>query len=121
MSRGATNTFDRAPPPGGNAAESLEARPPARKTGNSAWRADLHHQNAAISARDIASALGCKTPPDAGGNYQCSCPGPLHKRGDCNPSLSVKDGRNRRPLLYCFAGCTYDEIVAALRAAGVPV
>jgi hypothetical protein len=76
---------------------------------------------ARMNAREIASALECKTPPDAGGNYQCRCPGPLHRRGDRNPSLSVKDGRNGRTLLYCFAGCTYDEIVAALRARRVRI
>jgi hypothetical protein len=70
-------------------------------------------------ASDIARALGCATPPDANGNYQCRCPGPSHRNGDRTPSLSVKDGRNGRPLLFCFAGCSYDEIVAALEARGL--
>jgi hypothetical protein len=65
----------------------------------------------------IAEALGGKRMGD--GNYSCRCPGPLHKHGDRNPSLSVKDGRNGRPVLYCFAGCSYDEIVDALEANGV--
>ena len=63
-------------------------------------------------ARDIAFTLNGKRMGD--GNYMCCCPGPTHKNGDRNPSLSVKDGRNGKPLLYCFAGCSYDEIVTAL-------
>jgi hypothetical protein len=43
----------------------------------------------------------------------------LHRHGDRNPSLSVKDGRNGRALLHCFAGCAYDEIVTALRGRGL--
>jgi hypothetical protein len=54
------------------------------------------------------------------GNYMCRCPGPMHRNGDRNPSLSVKDGHSRL-LLYCFAGCEFDEIVAALRARGAPM
>jgi hypothetical protein len=119
MSSGATNTFDGIPPPGSEPRESLEPNGNARKTGNPASRAEPRHQNAAISARDIASALGCKTPPDARGNYQCRCPGPLHRRGDRNPSLSVKDGRNGRPLLYCHVGCEFADIVAVLTQRGL--
>jgi hypothetical protein len=70
-------------------------------------------------AASIALALGCKTRPDASGNYQCRCPGPLHRNGDRSPSLSVKDGRNARPILFCFAGCSYAEIAAALDHRGI--
>jgi putative DNA primase/helicase len=69
-----------------------------------------------MAAREIASALGGKRMGDGG--YLCRCPGPLHRHGDRNPSLSVKDGRNRL-LFHCFAGCTYDEIVSAPRARGL--
>jgi hypothetical protein len=69
-----------------------------------------------MTARDIASALGGKRKDD--GNYLCRCPCPIHKHGDRNPSLSVKDGRNRL-LLYCFASGAYDEIVAGLKAKGL--
>jgi hypothetical protein len=71
-----------------------------------------------LSARKIALALGGDGRP-ARGNFQCRCPGPLHKRGDLTPSLSVKDGRNGQPLLHCFAGCGYHEIVAALTRMGL--
>jgi hypothetical protein len=46
----------------------------------------------------------------------CRCPGPLHKHGDRNPSLSVKDGAGGKLLLHCFAGCSFEEIMAALPA-----
>jgi hypothetical protein len=69
------------------------------------------------TAAQIADTLRGKRQTD--GNYLCRCPGPLHRNGDRNPSLSVKDGRNGRPLFHCFAGCAYDEIVTALRARGL--
>jgi putative DNA primase/helicase len=72
-----------------------------------------HHPIAA----EVAAILRGKRQAD--GNYLCRCPGPLHRNGDRNPSLSVKDGRNGRPLFHCFAGCAYHEIVSALRARGL--
>jgi hypothetical protein len=72
-----------------------------------------------LRATDIAEALGGKRA--SGGNFACRCPGPLHKQGDRNPSLSVKDGADGRLLFHCFSGCTYDEIVAALERRGLPV
>jgi hypothetical protein len=71
------------------------------------------------SAREIAARLGGDTRPDAAGNFSAHCPGPLHKNRDANPSLSVKDAENGRVLLYCFAGCSFLEIVAALEHRGV--
>ena len=71
------------------------------------------------SAREIAARLKGDTRPDGSGNYACHCPGPMHKNGDANPSLSVKDGANGRPLLYCHAGCDYRDIVAALERMGI--
>ena len=52
------------------------------------------------SAREIAARLKGETRPDGSGNYACHCPGPMHKNGDANPSLSVKDGASGRPLLF---------------------
>jgi hypothetical protein len=54
----------------------------------------------------IAEALGI---PWSGKGY-CRCPA----HGDTRPTLSWK--WDRRLMLYCFAGCTYDEIVGALRS-----
>jgi putative DNA primase/helicase len=71
------------------------------------------------TAREIAARLKGETRPDGSGNYSCHCPGPMHKNGDAHPSLSVKDGANGRPLLYCFAGCDFRDIVAALERQGI--
>lgn len=48
------------------------------------------------------------------GRWSASCPGPLHNRGDKNPSLSVAVGDDGRVLLRCFAGCEASVIVAAI-------
>jgi putative DNA primase/helicase len=69
------------------------------------------------TAAEVAAVLRGKRRAD--GSYLCSCPGPVHRHGDRNPSLSVKDGRNGRALLHCFAGCRFDEIVTALRGRGL--
>lgn len=46
--------------------------------------------------------------------WSACCPGPLHNRGDKNPSLSIAVGADDRVLLKCFAGCDVAAIVAAL-------
>lgn len=69
------------------------------------------------TAAQIAAVLHGKRRADS--NYLCRCPGPLHRNGDRNPSLSVKDGRNGRPLFHCFAGCDFRDIVAALERQGI--
>jgi putative DNA primase/helicase len=71
------------------------------------------------SAREIAAKLKGETRPDGSGNYACRCPGPSHKNGDANPSLSVKDGNNGRPVFFCHAGCDFRDIVVALEHMGV--
>ena len=68
-------------------------------------------------ARDIAIALGGRKIGD--GAYLCRCPCLSHKRGDRNPSLSVRDGAGGRLLLHCFADDSYDDVAAALRAKGI--
>jgi hypothetical protein len=67
-----------------------------------------------IRASEVAAELRGKR--GSGGNFVCRCPGPLHRNGDRNPSLSVKDGRDGKLLLFCHAGCSFEEIVAALPA-----
>jgi len=37
---------------------------------------------------------------------------PAHE--DRDPSLSISEGREGQPLVHCFAGCTYEAVVAAL-------
>ena len=53
-------------------------------------------------------------PVKSGDGYKARCP--CHE--DRTPSLSVK--MNGRLLLHCFAGCSYDRIVAALDLAPEP-
>lgn len=48
------------------------------------------------------------------GRWSASCPGPLHQRGDRNPSLSVAVGDDGRALVRCFSGCEVSAIVAAI-------
>jgi hypothetical protein len=71
------------------------------------------------SAREISAKLKGETRPDTSRNYACRCPGPMHKNGDTNPSPSLKDGKNGRPVLHCHAGCDFRDIVAELERMGV--
>lgn len=48
----------------------------------------------------------------ANGQYLGFCP--AHKDG--RPSLAIKDrGLGKSPLLFCFAGCSYQQIVKEIR------
>jgi hypothetical protein len=83
-----------------------------------------HHRPSSFStaypsAREIAARLKGETRPDGSGNYSCRCPGPMHKNGDANPSLSVKDGNSGKPIFYCHTGCNFHDIVAALEGQGI--
>jgi hypothetical protein len=57
----------------------------------------------------------------SGSGWQALCPA-HHDKG---PSLSIREGENGRVLLYCFADCTYRQIVEALglapQAAPMPI
>ena len=46
----------------------------------------------------------------SGKQYIAHCPA----HHDKSPSLSVREGKDGRVLLYCHAGCSIDEIVRAL-------
>ena len=50
------------------------------------------------------------------GDYKFSACCPAHN--DRNPSLSVTD-KNGKILVRCFAGCTQDEVIGALRDLGL--
>jgi hypothetical protein len=47
------------------------------------------------------------------GRWQARCPGPMHARGDRDPSLSICEGRDGRVLLRCRTGCATRDVVAA--------
>jgi hypothetical protein len=69
------------------------------------------------SAAAIAKALGGHR---AAGGWlvRCPCPGHGNGKGDRNPSLSIADGEQRL-LVKCFAGCTAEEVLDALRQRGL--
>jgi hypothetical protein len=46
----------------------------------------------------------------SGDEYKALCPA----HNDKNPSLSIGPGNNGHPALHCFAGCSYDSIIAAM-------
>jgi hypothetical protein len=48
------------------------------------------------------------------GRWSARCPGPLHQRGDRNPSLSISVGDDGRALVRCFVGCDLSAIVGAV-------
>jgi len=50
---------------------------------------------------------------------RCPCPNHGKGRGDRNPSLSIEDGNDGRLLLYCFAGCDFEEIIDELDRRGL--
>src|SRR6516164_890408 len=59
----------------------------------------------AMSAAAIARHLGATR---QGNNWRCACP-----RG-CGYGLSFRDGEDGRLLAFCFGGCPFDRIIAAL-------
>lgn len=65
------------------------------------------------SAENIAITLGGKY---RSGQWHCYCP--CHD--DSTRSLSIKEGESR-VLLYCFAGCSYDDLVRVLRLEGIHI
>jgi putative DNA primase/helicase len=45
------------------------------------------------------------------GYWMALCPA----HNDHNPSLSIKEGDDGKPLLYCHAGCSFEQVMAELR------
>lgn len=46
--------------------------------------------------------------------WTAACPGPLHRRGDRNSSLSLKETPKGMVLLHCFAGCEPSDALAPI-------
>jgi len=65
-----------------------------------------------LTASQIARSLhGVK----AGKRFMCRCPvSRMHQHGDRKRSLSVRESEDGWVCLKCFAGCTRDEILAAM-------
>jgi hypothetical protein len=68
------------------------------------------------TAADVARLLHGRA---EGTGFLCRCPVPTHGqgRGDRNPSLGVSDG-SKGVVFHCFAGCTHNQVSAALEARG---
>jgi putative DNA primase/helicase len=67
-----------------------------------------------LAAR-IADALGGVERQDRPGSWTACCP----YHDDSKPSLSITDGDGGRPLLYCFAGCDYEDVIGAIEQRGI--
>lgn len=65
-----------------------------------------------LDARTLTRELGGRWQ----GRYGLACC-PAH--GDCNPSMTLAEGRDGRLLLHCKAGCEFREVVSALRKRGL--
>jgi putative DNA primase/helicase len=68
---------------------------------------------ALMNAAEIANALKARS----AGRHQwmARCPG----HPDRNPSLSISVGQDGRTLVHCFAGCSQEDVIEALRARGL--
>lgn len=69
-----------------------------------------------LTLTELVALIETKTgyqPQQRGDSYQCRCP--AHE--DDAPSLSVKRGDKQPYVLYCHAGCTHNDIMAALGVA----
>jgi putative DNA primase/helicase len=71
-----------------------------------------------MSANAIGRALNGRQSV-GGWLVRCPCPNHGQGRGDRTPSLSVSDGDEGRLLLKCFAGCTFEDILAELQRLGL--
>lgn len=75
---------------------------------------DFHAREPASAFDRVVTALGARVAhrrPD--GSVQAHCPGSAHRQGDRDPSLSVS-AEGDRVLLNCFAGCTVEQVTAAM-------
>lgn len=69
----------------------------------------LLHKYTREDIRRIAFALG--KPKSSGNGYSCCCP----SHEDIKPSLSIALGHDGLLLLYCFAECTFENILQSMR------
>jgi len=72
-----------------------------------------------MQAEQIAKALG--NAKKVNGSWLASCPLPTHGQGngDKNPSLSITDGPDSKPLFKCHGGCDQHDVFQAIRDYGL--
>ena len=68
-----------------------------------------NHQRPIDRVLDAIQARGGRV-NRSGGQWMCTCPA----HDDRNPSLSVKQGDDRRVLLHCHRGCSVESVVDVL-------
>jgi hypothetical protein len=67
-----------------------------------------------VSAVEAVIARLRNVTPRARGGYRASCPTELHEHGDRSRGLHIGEGDDGRALLWCAAGCSAPDIVAAI-------
>jgi len=72
-----------------------------------------------MQAEQIAKALG--NAKRTGQGWLASCPLPTHGQGngDKNPSLSISDGDDGKPLFKCHGGCEQHDVFEAIKNYGL--
>ena len=72
-----------------------------------------------MQAEQIAKALG--NAKKVNGSWLASCPLPTHGQGngDRNPSLSITDGADGKPLFKCHGGCEQHDVFNAVKDYGL--
>lgn len=65
-----------------------------------------------MNAADLAAALGGKR---SGDGWSAKCPA----HDDRTPSLSINDGTNGHPVVFCHAGCEQEHLLDVLRDRGL--
>lgn len=72
-----------------------------------------------MQAEQIAKALG--NAKRTGQGWLASCPLPTHGQGngDKNPSLSISDGEDGKPLFKCHSGCEQHDVFEAIKNYGL--
>lgn len=56
--------------------------------------------------------VGALDATPSGDGWKAHCPGPKHRRGDRDESLSIGEGYDGRVVINCFAGCDPTAILA---------
>jgi len=72
-----------------------------------------------MQAEEIAKTLG--NAKKVNGQWLASCPVTGHGRGngDKNPSLSISDGTDGKPLFHCHGGCDQQTVFSVMRDRGL--
>lgn len=87
------------------------AIPHATPTFSSYWQPPSDH--IPTTAEQLARDLG--NPTREGREWRCLCPA----HDDHDPSLSIRDGDNGKPVFRCRAGCEQEQVIAALVKRGL--